>query len=457
MRYIHSLPLLPSFDAKGLSGFVFGPLQEKDLEVYYIESDKGHDTFTVSRRATRLYYVIDGIGYFTIGDHRYDVSCGELVEIPPKVEYSYSGRMKLIVVSKPRYFAGNDRFTKWNPDVVQKVLAPPATAGSWEIFGRRLIGRYLRVNRRLWRRLPASISNFGPVHLYGELLCELARRYGWRAQDLSTFFLRNRPQLELIRRLIVQRAKIDTLKVAVLGCSTGAEAYSIAWTIRRARPDLKLILHAVDISKRAVELGKCGRYSLVGPQVVDIFERMNETEMTDLFDRDGDAVTVKSWIKEGIMWQVGDVAEPEIIDTMGPQDIVVANNFLCHMHPSAAERCLRNIAHLVRPNGYLFVSGIDLDIRTRVADNLGWHPRQELLKEIHEGDPGVRALWPWNYAGLEPLNKKRGDWKRRYAAAFQLLSCEKKVVDSVNVSPEGRTGEPSEARVRAAHRSVEGA
>jgi len=154
-----------------------------------------------------------------------------------------------------------------------------------------------------------------------------------------------------------------------------------------------------------------------------------------LFDRDGDAVTVKSWIKEGIKWQVGDVAEPEIIDTLGPQDIVVANNFLCHMHPSMAERCLRNIAHVARPNGYLFVSGIDLDIRTRVADNLGWHPRQELLEEIHEGDPSMRALWPWHYAGLEPLNKKRVDWKRRYAAAFHLLSCEKKVVDSVNVSP----------------------
>jgi SAM-dependent methyltransferase len=241
----------------------------------------------------------------------------------------------------------------------------------------------------------------------------------------------------------------------VLGCSTGAEAYSIAWTIRCARPDLKLILHAVDISKSAVELAKCGTYSLVDPQLADIFERMNETEMMDWFDRDGDAVTVKSWIKEGIKWQVGDVAEPEIIDTLGPQDIVVANNFLCHMHPSAAERCLRNIAHLARPDGYLLVSGIDLDIRTRVADDLGWHPLQELLEEIHEGDPGMRALWPWHYAGLEPLNKKRADWKRRYAAAFQLLSCEQKIVDSVDLGSEGWTGEASQARV--ACRSVEGA
>ena len=78
MRYVHSLPPLPSFEGKGLFGYTFGPLQEKDLEIYYIESDKGHDTFTVSRRATRVYYVIDGSGYFTISDHRHDVSRGSL-------------------------------------------------------------------------------------------------------------------------------------------------------------------------------------------------------------------------------------------------------------------------------------------------------------------------------------------------------------------------------------------
>jgi len=160
---------------------------------------------------------------------------------------------------------------------------------------------------------------------------------------------------------------------------------------------------------------------------------MNQTEMTELFDRDGDVVTVKSWIKEGIKWQVGDVLEPETIEALRPQDIVIASNFLCHMPPLMAESCLRNIARLVRPYGYLFVSGIDLDVRTKVADVLGWHPVQELLEEIHEGDLCMKTFWPWHYAGLEPLNKKRRDWKRRYAAAFQLLPCDKKTSDWVNL------------------------
>jgi mannose-6-phosphate isomerase-like protein (cupin superfamily)/SAM-dependent methyltransferase len=435
MRYTHSLPPLSSFDGKGVLGYTFGPLQQKDLEIYYIEVEKGHDTFMVSKRITRTYYVLSGSGFFTINDRRYDVRSGMLVEVPPKVEYSYSGQMKLIGISKPRWFNGNDWHTKWNPDVVQENLPIAANAEPWKIFGKRLINFYLKVNGILWRKLPASFSNLWPVRSYGNLLHTLARRHGVRAQAPSTYFLRNRPQLELIRRLIERRAETDPLRVAVLGCSTGVEAYSIAWRIRSARPDLKLTLHAMDISKQAVEFGECGKYSLAAPELTDsdVFERMKEAEMMDLFDRDGDVVRVKSWIKEAIKWQVGDAADPEIIDALGQQDIVTANNFLCHMPPAMAERCLRNIARLVRPYGYLFVSGIDLDVRARVAADLEWLPVEELIEEIHEGDPCNRKLWPYYYVGLEPLNKKRKDWKRRYAAVFQVLPSEKKASDAVDV------------------------
>jgi SAM-dependent methyltransferase len=148
---------------------------------------------------------------------------------------------------------------------------------------------------------------------------------------------------------------------------------------------------------------------------------MTRAEIEELFHRDGDLLTVQSWIKEGIHWHVGDVGEPEILDALGPQDMVIANNFLCHMDASEAEKCLRNIARLLSPGGYMFVSGIDLDIRTKVARDLGWRPLDELLEEIHEGDPCLRNDWPFGYGGLEPLNKRRHDWRTRYAAVFQSI------------------------------------
>ena len=444
VQYIYPLPTLPSFETKGLFGYTFGPLKQRDLELYYIEVEKGHDTFMVSKKITRTYYILCGSGYFTINALRYGVSAGMLVEIPPKVEYSYSGKMKLIALSKPRWFLGNDTHTKWNPDVVSGDFPRAADSSCWlkrllrlGIFGRSVIGAYLRLNRLLWDNLPASLTTLAPIRSYGEFLHRLARLQGVRAQAASTYFLRNRPQLELIRRLSARRTDAETMKVAVLGCSTGAETYSVAWRIRSARPDLRLIMHAVDISKHAVEVAKSGVYSRVTPQLTntDIFERMTGLEIEEFFDRDGDVMRIKSWIKEGIKWHVGDVGEPEIADVLGPQDIVVANNFLCHMDSRVAERCLGNIARLLKPNGYLFVSGIDLDIRTRVTADLGLTPLQELLEEIHEGDPCMKGFWPFHYGGLEPLNKGRRDWRRRYAAAFRLAQSGESVVESARPSP----------------------
>jgi chemotaxis methyl-accepting protein methylase len=430
MQYVYSLPTSASFTDKGLSGYVFGPLNQKDLEVYYIEVERGHDVFMISKRIVRIYYVISGSGHFTIADRRYDVSPGMLVEVPPKVEYCYSGNMKLIALSKPRWFSGNDTFTRWNPDVVAWGDLTGAVDGeSWltrlirlRIFGKSPLSAYLRLSQQLWSNLPASVTDLRPIRLYGHFLHKLARIQAVRAQAFSTYFLRNRPQLELIRRLLDRTPNAGRLRVAVLGCSTGAEAYSVAWRIRTARPELKLVLQAMDISEQAVEVGKRGVYSLLAPQLAnkDLFGRMTQAEIEELFDRNGGVVTVKSWIREGIEWKVGDVGDPRILAELGAQDLVVANNFLCHMDASMAERCLRNIARLVNPHGYLFVSGISLDIRTKVAEELGWSPLQELLEDVHEGDPCMTDMWPFHYGGLEPLDKRRQDWKIRYAAAFEL-------------------------------------
>jgi SAM-dependent methyltransferase len=332
--------------------------------------------------------------------------------------------MTLIHFQRGRYLHYNDTHTKWNPDVVEADgRFSLSRLAKMRIFGKSPIGVYLRLNRVLWNNLPGSFSTHAPIRAYGNFLHRLVRMEGIRGQAFATFFLRNRPQLELIKRLVARRTEADALRIAVLGCSTGVEAYSVAWAIRSARPDLKLTLHAVDISRDAVEIGKRGVYSFTGSQWTrsDIFERMKDGEIEEFFERVNDEVMVKSWIKEGIKWEVGDVGDPEILDRLEQQDIVLANNFLCHMDPPMAERCLRNIARLVKPEGYLFLSGIDLDVRKRVADDLGWFPVEELLEDIHQGDRDLTSLWPLNYAGLEPLNKSRHDWKRRYAAVFQLV------------------------------------
>lgn len=261
---------------------------------------------------------------------------------------------------------------------------------------------------------------------------------------MGTFFFRNRPELELLIRLLDQKRQGSTLDFSVLACSKGAEVYSVSYAIRCARPDLKVSLRAVDIAKDVLEFAEGGVYALTSSGVsgalrsgsvaqgrdvgmntfteqgASIFERMSSGEMEAMFDRDGNQVKVKPRFREGITWHLGDAGDPDLAGVLGTQDIVMANRFLCHMQPAEAERCLRNLARLVKPGGYLFVSGVDLGVRSKVARELAWKPVIELIREIHEGDPSLRRGWPLEYWGLEPLDQGRVDCKVRYASVFQL-------------------------------------
>jgi chemotaxis methyl-accepting protein methylase len=313
---------------------------------------------------------------------------------------------------------------------------------------RRLLEAYLNRSGRIWRHFPDSLKNLSVGRAYGRHLHALVCRYSKRTQSHGTFFLRNRPELELMCRLVDRKPPRAKLAISVLACSKGAEVYSILWSTHRSRPDLEVTLQAVDISQEIVDFARAGTYSLKTPSIFkaldrskmteeeklvwltyrdqasdqssSIFERMDQSEMESMFDREGDQAKVKPVFQEGVTWRLGDANAPELIDELGPQDVVVANRFLCHMDPVAAERCLRNIAGLVKPGGYLFVSGVDLDVRTKVAKEMGWQPVSDLIKEIHEGDFSLAKGWPLEWWGLEPFGQDHPDWKVRYASVFQI-------------------------------------
>jgi chemotaxis methyl-accepting protein methylase len=311
---------------------------------------------------------------------------------------------------------------------------------------RKLLGRpYLRANVWVWNRLPVFLkqSHFGWA--YGAHVQRLIQLRSERRQYMGTFFFRNRPEIELLTRLLNSKQRGATLDLTILGCSKGAEVYSFSYSIRSVRPDLKPNLRALDIDADVVRFAKEGVYSLksvreqswdggsitsdhdlaaktFGDQATSVFERMSSEEIDALFEREFDRVSVKPGFRQGLSWQAGDAGDPKLVSTLGLQDIVVANRFLCHMPPQEAEVCLRNLSHLVKRGGYLFVSGVDLDVRTKVARELGWTPVTDLIREIHDGDPSLRNDWPMQWWGLEPFDQRRSDWKLRYASVFQLGS-----------------------------------
>ena len=283
---------------------------------------------------------------------------------------------------------------------------------------------------------------------YGRHLHALVCLHTERKQNHSTWFLRNRAELQLMSLLVGQRAASSAVDLCVLACSKGAEVYSVLWAIRSAHPDLIVRTNAVDISQEIVDFAKDGVYSRrplafrdhggpgaladddqlawntyrdQGPREdVSIFDRMTEKEIEAMFAAEGEQSTIRPSLKEGITWRTGDASDPDLVRLLGPQDVVVANRFLCHMPSAEAEACLRNLSRLVKPGGYLFVSGIDVDVRTRVAKDLGWQPIPDLMREVHEGDASLTAAWPFGWYGLEPFCDDLPDWRIRYASVFKL-------------------------------------
>jgi chemotaxis methyl-accepting protein methylase len=308
----------------------------------------------------------------------------------------------------------------------------------------RCLEVYLSLHNWIWNRLSSSFR-LTPLGLaYGRHLHHVARFCAKRRQYFATFFLRNRAELELIRKLLDQKPRGSQVNATVLACSKGAEVYSLVWATRSARMDVRLRVHAVDISQEIVNFAAQGVYTLSSSdarassneesvkergdvswntsrdQNAWMFERMTPEEVHAMFEVEGGQAKVRPWLKEGITWMSSDAGDSQLIGSLGLQDLVLANRFLCHMQPPVAEECLRNVARLVKPGGYLFVSGIDLDVRTKVARDLGWKPITDLIREIHDGDVSIRRDWPLEYWGLEPLDDRRTDWRIRYASVFQI-------------------------------------
>jgi chemotaxis protein methyltransferase CheR len=301
---------------------------------------------------------------------------------------------------------------------------------------------YFSQAKRVWNHLSPSIRNHGLGRAYAKHLDRVVRLQADRKQYFATFFLRNRPELQLLCRLLSEKPHGSRVNIAVLACSKGAEVYSIIWAVRSVRPDLQIELHAIDISEEIVNFAQRGVYSIdiavpaerhgisdngksvawntSRDQNAWMFERMSKEEIAEMFEITENQASIRPYLRQGITWMCADAASCRLREAIGPQDVVVANRFLCHMEPDAATSCLREIAKMVKPGGHLFVSGIDLDVRTRVAVEMGWRPVPDLLREVHNGDDSIRRGWPVEYWGLEPLDDHRADWKVRYASVFEV-------------------------------------
>jgi hypothetical protein len=209
---------------------------------------------------------------------------------------------------------------------------------------------------------------------------------------------------------------VPALRIAVLGCANGAEAYSVASTLKRNCPRLPFDVYASDIDPDLVKVAGAATYSR---EEVYANASMNESFVAGTFDASGDEFLVKPELTAHVSFQVIDARDPGRCASLGQFDIVFAQNFLFNMRRRTAAEVFGNVYRLLKARSALFIDGMDLDLRAALTAKYRLAPLEYGIEAVHEDARALRGVgWPWQYWGLEPLSKSRREWKRRYATVF---------------------------------------
>jgi len=243
---------------------------------------------------------------------------------------------------------------------------------------------------------------------------------GPRTNSHFTGFLRLPTQFDAlvgpVSASIRSRRGAEPLRICILGCSNGAEAYTVASLLRRHDPDLSFRVYGYDIDERCIDQARSARYA-----ADEIFNnKIITSEFIDAtFDRDGDGYRVKPHITERVEFAIGDVLSRELAALLGTYDVIFAQNFLFHLRPAQSRVALENISRLIRPGAALFLDGVDLPLRHAFVRRKGLVPLDYEIERIHNEARRARAVgWPYEYWGLEPFLTVRRDWRSRYSTIF---------------------------------------
>lgn len=246
------------------------------------------------------------------------------------------------------------------------------------------------------------------------------RNFANRDPYTLTRFCRLPAQYELlagqVMDYILPKLNGRELRIASIGCSKGSEPYSVASILLQRRPGVPFSISAYDYDPEMIAKAKERRFA-----AKEVFNNpaLSGKFVDFTFEREPDGLfRVRDEVASHIRFELADALDPGLVRMVGQCDILYAQNLMNNMKPRMAKRAFGNIITLLRPQGALFIDGMDLGMKTTLVGRAGLLPVEEKIEEIYGESKAILNGWPVVYSGLEPFSKSRSDWKMRYSTVY---------------------------------------
>lgn len=169
-----------------------------------------------------------------------------------------------------------------------------------------------------------------------------------------TSFFRNPEAFEILKRkvfprLLQQRGE-KPLRVWVLGCSTGQEAYSIAMafveTAESATRTRKLQIFATDLNNALLDKARHGLYAK------SLVQDISPERLRRFFVEEEGGYRVSKQLREMVVFARQNlIADPPF----SRLDLVSCRNLLIYLEPSLQKKLLPTFHYALKPEGFLFL------------------------------------------------------------------------------------------------------
>ncbi len=228
----------------------------------------------------------------------------------------------------------------------------------------------------------------------------------WRALEDAitvgeTYFFRYPDHFAALRndvlpRLIDARKDVRSLRIWSIGCSNGAEPYSVAIIIRELLGDdidnWRVSITGGDISEKALSAARGGRYNAWA------LRTMGPEDRAKYFDRDGSNWILKREFRSMVRFERQNILA--LLSALPPLewtafDLILCRNVLIYFSPEQAVEITTALTRCLSPEGVLFLGHAEA---TLAVNPELWQaaPRALPTEFVQALQPPVAPL-PWIY------------------------------------------------------------